>query len=418
MNAESFLREELPKIDFQVSQKQTLFTFKEFPLVDLLAFAATEEVFYFESKEEDFAFLGLGKSREFNPADVEKHIAKKTHEVLVYQSHFEDEAPRLVYLPEWCFVKRDGVVTLKLHHSLDYQSYSPSNIIFNTQIWESFVSPWTSYEERPESDEWKMMIDQSLRLFSRKELEKIVLSRKKIFNYEEAIEMPVMFRELYQGNLNSSHFSVFHQLQYNTAFISFTPERLFTLKKNNLETISLAGSILRGENEAEDKALEETLTNSDKLIREHAIVTKAIEEKLKSVSSKVEISPLFTMKLPYIQHRQATIKAVLKKNTNVISLIDILHPTPAVGGIPSESAKLKILEIEKEKRGYYAAPVGVISKEFSEIAVGIRSALIEGPMITVFGGAGIVAGSVAEEEWIETGTKMHPFTKVINKSVI
>jgi isochorismate synthase EntC len=60
----------------------------------------------------------------------------------------------------------------------------------------------------------------------------------------------------------------------------------------------------------------------------------------------------------------------------------------------------------------------VISKNFSEIVVGIRSALIEGSMITVYGGAGIVAGSIAEEEWIETGTKMRPFIKVINKSVI
>lgn len=418
MNAESFLKEELSVIDFQVSQKKTLFTFKEFPLADLLPFVATEEVFYFESKEEDFTFLGLGKCREFNPIDVEKHIEKKTHDVLVYQSHFEDQTSSLVYLPEWCFVKKDGVVTLKIHHSLEYSSYSPSNIIFNTQIWESFVGPWTSYEEQPESDEWKKMIDQSLRLISRKELEKIVLSRKKIFSYEEAIEMPVMFRELYQGNLNSSHFSIFHQLQYNKAFISFTPERLFTLKKNNLETISLAGSTLRGKDEKEDLELEKTLTCSDKLIREHEIVTKTILEKLKPVAKKIEVSPLFTMKLPYIQHRQAKILAVLKKNTDVMSLIDILHPTPAVGGIPVDYAKVKILEIEKEKRGYYAAPLGVISKEFSEMAVGIRSALIEGPMITVFGGAGIVAGSVAEEEWIETGTKMRPFTKIINKSVI
>lgn len=418
MNAESFLKEELTKIDFGVRDGVTLFTFPEFSLVDLLAFAATEEVFYFESKEEDFTFLGLGKSLELSPADVEKHIHTKKHEVLVYQSHFEDESPRMVYLPEWCFVKKGGKVTLKLHHSGEYSSYSPSNIIFNTHIWESFVSHWTSYEESPDSDEWKTMIDQSLRLFSKKELEKIVLSRKKIFSYDEAIELPVMFRELYQGNLNSSHFSIYNQLQYNQAFISFTPERLFTLKNKTLETISLAGSTMRGQTPEEDKALEATLTNSDKLIREHAIVTSAIQERLKLVCDKIEVSPLFTMKLPYIQHRQATIKATLKKNTDVIGLIDLLHPTPAVGGIPFEVARQKILEIEKEKRGHYAAPVGVISKDFSEIAVGIRSALINGQDITVYGGAGIVAGSNAEEEWIETGTKMHPFTKVINKSVI
>ena len=418
MNVESFLKEELQKIDISVRQNKTLFTFKEFPLVDLLAFTATEEIFFFESKEEDYTFLGLGKSLEFKKAEIQNHLQSHLHQVLVYQAGFEADSFPLIYLPEWCFVKRGGIVTLKIHHSHEYNSYSPSNIIFNTQVWESFVSHWTSYEERPESDEWKIMIEQALRLFNKKELEKIVLSRKKIFTYDEVIEIPVMFRELYQSNLNSSHYSIFHQSSYQEAFISFTPERLFTLTNKNLETISLAGSTMRGQSEAEDHQLEETLKTSDKLVREHALVTYAIEEKLKQVCDKVVVSPLFTMKLPYIQHRQSTIKATLKKNIEATTLIDLLHPTPAVGGIPTDLARNKILEIEKEKRGYYAAPVGILSKEFSEIAVGIRSALISGPAITIFGGAGIVPGSVAEDEWNETGTKMQPFIKVINRSII
>lgn len=418
MNVESFLKEELQKIDISVRQSKTLFTFKEFPLVDLLAFAATEEIFFFESKEEDFTFLGLGKSIELTHAEIHNHLQSHPHQVLIYQAYFEADAAPLIYLPEWCFVKQGGVVTLKIHHSQEYNSHSPSNIIFNSQVWESFVSHWTSYEERPESDEWKIMIEQALRLFNKKELEKIVLSRKKIFCYDEAIEMPVMFRELYQSNLNSSHFSIFHQRSYLEAFISFSPERLFTLSKKNLETISLAGSITRGQSEEEDLQLEETLKTSDKLIREHALVTHAIEEKLKQVCDKVVVSPLFTMKLPYIQHRQSTIKASLKKNIEVTTLIDLLHPTPAVGGIPTDNARNKILEIEKEKRGYYAAPVGILSKDFSEMAVGIRSAFINGTTITIFGGAGIVPGSVAEDEWNETGAKMQPFIKVINRSII
>jgi menaquinone-specific isochorismate synthase len=124
------------------------------------------------------------------------------------------------------------------------------------------------------------------------------------------------------------------------------------------------------------------------------------------------------MKLPYIQHRQVLIKGELKPKFNAIDLIKSLHPTPAVGGIPLEESKIAILQIEKSKRGSYASPIGVLNKKFSEIAVGIRSAIIESNIITVFGGAGIVEGSIAEEEWIETGTKMRPFIKVLNKSNI
>lgn len=418
MTAISFLKEELPKIDNKLGQKINTFTFKDISLVDLLPFAATEEVFYFESKEENFSFLGLGKSKTFKQSEIQDFIDNNPDEVLVYQDSFEADGELLCYLPEWSIKRSDNKVTLRIHHSLEYQSYSPSNIVFNLATWESFIEPWISYEEKPESDEWKTMIDESNRLFAKGELEKLVLHRKKVFTYDSPVEMPVLFREVYEANKNSSHFTVYNQLNYMESFISLTPERLFTLKGKNLETISLAGSIARGSDDVKDKELEQELISSDKLTREHNIVTRAIEEKLSPVLSQLSISPLFTMKLPYIQHRQATIKGILKDSTTVLDLINLLHPTPAVGGIPHAKAKTKILEIEKEKRGFYAGPVGVLSREFSEIAVGIRSALIQGQALTIYGGAGIVAGSIAEEEWTETGTKMQPFIKVINKSTI
>jgi isochorismate synthase len=418
MNAESFLKEELKKIDSKVSQTHSSFIFNEFSLVDLLPFAATEEVFYFESKEEDFTVLGLGKSRDFTTLEANDFIENNPEEVLVYQDTFEQYLTPECYLPEWSFIKRNGKISLHIHQSKEFKSLSPSNLIFNLTVWESFVGPWISYEEQPESDEWESMIANCTRLFNKKTLEKIVLSRKKLFKYDQLIEMPVMFREIYNANLNSSHFSIYHQFNYQEAFLSFTPERLFTLKGNKLESISLAGSNPRGATPEEDQFLEENLASSDKLTREHEIVTKSIEAILSPILSDLQISKLFTMKLPYIQHRQAKITGTLKEETSPFELIKRLHPTPAVGGIPQEKAREKILEIEKIPRGYYAAAVGVVSKKFSEIAVGIRSGHILGQTLTVFGGAGIVAGSVASEEWSETGIKMQPFIKVINKSTI
>lgn len=418
MTVQSFLTEELPKIDSGVGQKKSVFTFSAFDLTELIHFAATEEVFFFESKEEDFSFLGLGKSCELTSTEVSGYLTAHPESFLVFQGLFEKNKPSLTYLPEWSFIKKGNVITLTINPSLEFGAFSPVHLIFNLNNWESFVGPWISYEEKPESDEWKDMIHEAIKLFEKKVLDKIVLSRKKIFTYEMPIEMPVMFRELYLANKNSSHFSLYHQFNFNQAFISFTPERLFTLKNRSLETISLAGSGLRGSDEVSDKKYEEELIHSDKLIREHNIVTSAIRDKLTPLVSELTISDLFTMKLPYIQHRQAVIKGVLKENTEALDLISHLHPTPAVGGLPHTLAQEKILEIEKEERDYYAAPVGVLSRDFSEIAVGIRSAFINGETITVFGGAGIVSGSEAESEWIETGTKMQPFIKVINKSAI
>ena len=119
------------------------------------------------------------------------------------------------------------------------------------------------------------------------------------------------------------------------------------------------------------------------------------------------------MKLPYIQHRLVTISAQLLSHISALELVVLLHPTPAVGGLPWGTAQSKILELEAYKRQSYAAPIGVISLHYSELAVGIRSALIEGSKLTLFGGAGIVKGSIAEEEWQEMGIKMNPFIKVV-----
>ena len=68
-----------------------------------------------------------------------------------------------------------------------------------------------------------------------------------------------------------------------------------------------------------------------------------------------------------------------------------------------------IKRLEDFDRGLYAAPIGVISKERSELAVGIRSALLYENQLHVFGGAGIILGSTAEKEWDETLNKMKNF---------
>lgn len=418
MNAQGFLQKELSKIDISVTKKITSFIYEDFSLNELLPYAATEEVFFFESKDEDYTFLGLGMARELPFSSADQFALHNPEEVLVLKKEFESNSKTLCYLPEWSFIRQNKQVKLIVHHSQEYKSYSPSNIIFNPTVWESFVGPWMSFDESPDSDEWKKMIQESSRLFRKKDLMKIVLSRKKIFTYDTPIDMLVMFREVYEANLSSSHYSIYQQSNYLESFISLTPERLFTLKGLNLETISLAGSTPRGANPEEDSKLEVELKNSEKLIREHEFVTKSISDRLNPLMKNLEISPLMTMKLPYIQHRQAKITGVLKESTTIETLVSLLHPTPAVGGIPYELSQEKILEIEKGVRSQYAAPIGIISLNLTEIVVGIRSAMIQGESITVFGGAGIVEGSEALEEWDETGAKMQPFIKVINKSVL
>ena len=94
-------------------------------------------------------------------------------------------------------------------------------------------------------------------------------------------------------------------------------------------------------------------------------------------------------------------------------LISALHPTPAVGGYPSDIAVHEIQRLEPFRRGWYAAPVGWVSRTGAEFAVAIRSGLVHGNTVSVYSGAGIVSGSVPAEEWEEIEAKIGDFQKVV-----
>lgn len=420
MKTDRFLLEELQKIHSILKQDSAFeFQFSEIDLLELLNHVICERVFYFKSKYENFSFLGLGHSKSIKAIDLQENLDKNSKEFYVASLIFEaDPNASELYLPEWIFISRNKQTELFINKSSEYNTYSAPQLYFNTNfdlnLYDPFIPEWLSYDELPEHDEWAEMIEKSDELFDSGELEKIVLSRKKIFEYMEPIDPIVFFKAVMEKNNSNSSYNVFYQMNFNKAFISLTPEKLFSIEDNHFESISLAASAPRGKTFEEDQEFEAQLSSSDKLKREHDLVTAEIVKKLKPYSNNISVSPAKTMKLSYIQHQSTPITAELLSKTNPIELISLLHPTPAVGGLPWDKAKYRVSELEPYARDQYAAPIGVLSAHYSEMAVGIRSALIESTKLSIYGGAGIVKGSLAEEEWVETGIKMNPFLKVVN----
>src|SRR5699024_5083694 len=81
-------------------------------------------------------------------------------------------------------------------------------------------------------------------------------------------------------------------------------------------------------------------------------------------------------------------------------LVDRLHPTPALGGLPKEEAVVKIREVEELDRGLYGAPLGWLDyKGNGDFAVAIRSGLIQGKEVSIFAGCGVVQGSDVASEY-------------------
>ena len=112
-------------------------------------------------------------------------------------------------------------------------------------------------------------------------------------------------------------------------------------------------------------------------------------------------------RLAHVQHLLTPVLGRLRPQVDLLQVVDALHPTPAVGGLPRGKALGYIREHEQLDRGWYAAPVGWLNAEGDgEFAVALRSALIRGNQAHLFAGCGIVGESDPASEYQETCLKL------------
>ena len=119
------------------------------------------------------------------------------------------------------------------------------------------------------------------------------------------------------------------------------------------------------------------------------------------------------MPLRNCQHLHTPFDATLKSDVSDTALIQSLHPTPAVGGLPRDAALAWLDVHEPFDRGIYAAPVGWVDRKGADFAVAIRSAIVREETLALYAGAGIVPGSKAEEEWAEINQKMRSLLTIL-----
>ena len=139
-----------------------------------------------------------------------------------------------------------------------------------------------------------------------------------------------------------------------------------------------------------------------------------IKENLEKLCHTVDIDDEITiLKLSKIQHLRCRLQGILADDVSDAEIFKILHPTPAVGGSPTDQAIDAIKKLEPFDRGWYAAPLGWISQDAAEFVVGIRSGLVDHETLALFSGAGIVNGSTPDGEWTEIENKIGNFMKAI-----
>ncbi len=264
-------------------------------------------------------------------------------------------------------------------------------------------------EDSPDFRGWKQNIERALGAFSEGRLGKVVLARRAEIGFDGEVEATLLLESLKEATPDCFHFYV--EPESGVAFLGASPERLFVREGSSVVSEAVAGTRPRGVSSEDDEGLRDDLMHSAKDRSEHSYVRIGIREALAPLCEELETDgDVAEMKLARGRHLRSKVCGILKEGVTDAALLEALHPTPAVGGHPRDGALEEIRALEPFDRGLYAGPIGWIGAEASEFAVGIRSGLVRGRTVSLYSGAGIVSGSVPDQEWAEIEQKIGDFT--------
>ncbi len=255
--------------------------------------------------------------------------------------------------------------------------------------------------------QWVDAVEQAVAAIKDGRLEKVVLAREVSVDADAPFDRTAVLRRLRDTNPISYIYG-------DASFVGASPELLVSRTGDRAECGPMAGTVRQGA--GDDERLIAELAVSGKDLAEHRLTVEAIERALKSVSRRLVVPerPSIT-RLPTVAHLTTRIEAALRTPApTALALAGLLHPTPAVGGVPTGEAIALMLELEGFDRGRYAGPVGwVDAAGDGEWAVALRCADLDGRRARLVAGCGIVEGSDPDAEWAESQAKLEPMLRAL-----
>lgn len=337
------------------------------------------------------------------------------------------EAKDRFYFPKFFLKQRgDGYLTIG-HGSSDETGLSFGGQAFHSQaccdIWAGFPNsfffnpkqlhffPWVaaqspftlpnllSYNHKPHLTEWINLVEDAKKQIKNQKFKKVVLARQTSLTFGHVIDPLTIWKVLSPMGNQTSLF--LFQIDDQTTWMGATPENLFRRKELKLFTEAVGGT----------KLIQDQWTQKEK--DEFQFIYDFLDIKLRSCCENIQWSSLHEKNFGKIVHLYQKAEATLTPTMTDRKLVELLHPTPALGGYPQKEALEYIIQNEPFSRGWYGSPIGFFSQKESHVSVGIRSVLIRKNEIFLFVGAGIVEESDALKEWEELDNKIYHITKYL-----
>ena len=250
---------------------------------------------------------------------------------------------------------------------------------------------------------WRSVVAQAVERIQRGELGKVVLARDLAAQASRPVDVRHLLVRLAARYPACWTFAV-------DGLVGATPELLVQRVGDTVTSQVLAGTAWR--HDGTDRQLDEDtvaaeLLASAKNREEHAYAAQSAADAFAPHCKDLAVSDTPTvLRLANVLHLATHVTGRLHDGSTALELAGALHPTAAVCGTPTETARALIRELEGFDRGRYAGPVGWMdARGDGEWGIALRCAEVAGRQLRLFAGCGIVAGSDPDTELAEAQAK-------------
>jgi anthranilate synthase component I len=268
-------------------------------------------------------------------------------------------------------------------------------------------------------------------LFSEKEFSKMIKEAK--HHIKEGDIFQIVLSNRLQADFEGSLFDSYRMLRTvnpspymfyfsgtDVEIAGASPETLVKLEEGILHTFPLAGTKPRGKTEKEDKIFEEELLADEKELAEHNMLVDLGRNDLGKISKfgSVKVEKLHSVeRYSHVMHIGSTVRGEIRPENDALDALEAVLPAGTLSGAPKLRACKLIGELENNKRGVYGGAIGYIDFTGNmDTCIAIRLAYKKNGKVFIRSGAGIVADSKPEKEYMESINKAGAVVDALKKA--
>ncbi|MDD1678571.1 MAG: anthranilate synthase component I family protein [Methanomicrobiales archaeon] len=202
--------------------------------------------------------------------------------------------------------------------------------------------------------------------------------------------------------------------------IGASPEMLVRVERRKVTTVPIAGTRPRGGTPEEEESFARELRSDEKERAEHTMLVDLARNDIGRIARfrSLRVEDFMAIeRFSHVQHLVTTVHGILRDDRDACDALVSCFPAGTVTGAPKVRAMQIIDELEPERRGVYAGAVGYLGFDRNlECAIAIRTIIVEGKRASIQVGAGIVADSVPDQEYLETESKARAMLRAVEEA--